>query len=212
MSACCLCSNFVSEGSNEVWNKPLFESANFVVLPSLGSLVEGWLLLVPKKHFICMGALPVDLAREMDSMKHEITSRLHRQYGEVCVFEHGPGAANHEVGCGVDHAHLHMVPFDFDLTSAATRFIPPSTVWRDAGWESCRAAFEEGQDYLYLEQPVGVGRIAVRPDFGSQVFRKAIALCLGVPQQFSWRQYPKIGVVVRTIQALRGSVDVAVSV
>jgi hypothetical protein len=46
MSVCCLCSNLVSENSNEVWNRPLFESANFVVLPSLGSLVQGWLLLV----------------------------------------------------------------------------------------------------------------------------------------------------------------------
>ena len=210
MSTCCLCSNLVSEGSNKVWNKPLFESTNFVVLPSLGSLVEGWMLLVPKKHFICMGALPVDLAREMAFMKCAIAARLYRQYGEVCVFEHGPGAVNHEVGCGVDHAHLHMVPLAFELTGAATQFMPTDTKWIDAGWESCRAAFEEGQDYLYLEQPIGVGRIAVHTGFGSQVFRKAIALCLGIPEQFNWRQYPQTEIVARTIQTLRGSTEVAV--
>ena len=212
MSACCLCSNLVSKNSNEVWNKPLFESANFVVLPSLGSLVQGWLLLVPKKHFICMGALPDDLAREMEYMKRTITARLSLKYGAVCAFEHGPSALDHKVGCSVDHAHLHMVPLNFDLTRAATRFMPPDAEWVEATWEDCRAAFEKREDYLYLEQPVGVGRIALHSNFGSQIFRKAIASRLGVPGEFSWRDYPQVEVIQETIRAISSSAELAISV
>jgi diadenosine tetraphosphate (Ap4A) HIT family hydrolase len=200
MSTCRLCSNLVSDSSNKAWNTRLFESANFVALPSLGSLVEGWLLLVPKEHFISIGALPTALASEMELIKHEIASSVERQYGSVCVFEHGPSAANHNVGCSVDHAHLHIVPIGFDLAAAAAPFMPPDASWSNATWKSCRAAFEEGQDYLYLEQPIGNGRITVHDDFGSQVFRRAIASRLGVPEQFSWREYPAIETVARTVQ------------
>lgn len=211
MSTCCLCSNLVSDGANEFWSRPLFESPNFVVLPSLGSLVEGWVLIVPKEHFISMGALSPDLLCEMDQVKTDVIGTLGRKYGELCAFEHGPCAANRKVGCGVDHAHLHIVPLDFDLVSAARPFMPPEAEWLDATWESCRAAFEKGQDYLYVEQPLGIGRISVHLSFGSQILRKAVAARLGVSEQFSWREYPQIEVVARTIRALGGSTGAAVS-
>jgi ATP adenylyltransferase len=204
MSACCFCSNLVSADSNDSWNRPLLESANFVVIPSLGSLVEGWVLIVPKKHFICMGALPADLLHELDQTKTAVAMTLSRQYGQLCAFEHGPHAVNRQVGCGVDHAHLHLVPLQFDLRNAAERFTPPELHWAPATLESCRAVFDKAQDYLYIEQPLGSGRVAAHMGLGSQVLRRAIAAYLGVPEQFSWRDYPHIETVSRTIQALRG--------
>src|SRR5260370_23725079 len=90
MSACCLCSNLVSANSSDYWNRPLFESANFVVIPSLGSLVEGWVLIVPKKHFICMGALPADLLPELQQTKSAMATMLTQQYVQVCAFQHVP--------------------------------------------------------------------------------------------------------------------------
>ena len=70
MTNCRLCSDLLRQDTVEDWDEPLFESPNFVVLPSLGALVEGWLLLVPKKHFICMGELPDSVANEMQEVKH----------------------------------------------------------------------------------------------------------------------------------------------
>lgn len=204
MSACCFCSNLVSADSNDSWNKPLLESANFAVIPSLGSLVEGWVLIVPKNHFICMGALPADLLPELEQVKTAVAMTLVQRYGEVCAFEHGPHAVNRQVGCGVDHAHLHLVPLRFDLRSAVEPFTPPEVDWTPGTFETCRIVFGKGQDYLYIEQPLGCGRIAVHSEFGSQTLRKAIAARLGVLEQFSWREYPHIEIISRTIQALRG--------
>ena len=199
---CCLCSNLASGRAPEAWNNPLFESANFVSLPSLGSLVEGWLLLVPRHHFICMGALPGHLAHEMQTLKDSVRSGLSRKYGDICIFEHGPSAAKRSVGCGVDHAHLHIVPLNFDLVQAAASFLPPNLCWSQANWAGCRAAFQRGDDYLYVEQPPGRGRIAVHEAFPSQVFRKAIAARLGIPEQFNWREHPHTEAVARTIYEL----------
>jgi hypothetical protein len=46
MSECCMCFNLVSARPREVWNTPVLESEHFVVLPSLGSMVPGWVLVV----------------------------------------------------------------------------------------------------------------------------------------------------------------------
>lgn len=203
MASCRLCLDLLSQDPVKVWNKPLFESPNFFVLPSLGALVEGWLLLVPKKHFICMGALPETVAAEMQEMKRVVCSLLQKHYGKVCAFEHGPSRPNCRVGCGVDHAHLHFVPIGFDLASAVGPFLPQSVHWSEAGLRECQTAFTQGEDYLYLEQPIDTGRIAVYKGFGSQLFRRAIATQIGASNQFNWRQYPQFSNVTATVDKIR---------
>lgn len=204
MTSCCLCAEFSSAERKAYWNQPLFESANFAVIPSLGSLVEGWLLVVPKRHFICMGALSDPLAEEMREVTTTASTELKKKYGEVCAFEHGPCGANRAVGCGVDHAHLHLVPLTFDLAEAATCFLPSGNTWSTASIEDCRLAFAAGMDYLYLEQPLGAGRIVVGRLLGSQVLRRAIASRIGRPEEFNWRDYPETENVAKTISAFGG--------
>lgn len=199
MTTCCLCSNLASGVVRQSWDNPVFESRNFVALPSLGSLVEGWLLLVPKKHFISMGALPEELVTEMEDMKAKITAHVGNEYGEACVFEHGPAFASRKVGCSVDHAHLHIVPFAINLAEAARPFMPHDSEWSKASWSECREAHRTERDYLYFEQPLGYGNISTHADFGSQVFRRAIASQIGRPDEFNWREHPELDNVARTI-------------
>jgi len=202
MNNCRLCYD-LRESPARLWNEPLFESKNFVVLPSLGALVEGWLLVVPKEHFICIGAIPQSFMAEMQMIQERLYAVVQEHYGNVCAFEHGPNRANAKVGCGVDHAHLHVAPVAFDLVSAVASFLPDEARWAEAGLEECRAAFNRGEDYLYLEQPIGVGRIATHQNFGSQLFRRAIANYEGVSDHYNWRDYPQLANVTATINKLR---------
>jgi ATP adenylyltransferase len=197
MNTCRLCLNSVN---TEAYNLPLFENNNFSVLPSMGALVEGWLLLLPKKHFICVGALPESLALEFQQLKDVAAAFIQDVYGGVSVFEHGPHRHNRKVGCGVDHAHLHILPSRFDLLSAVSPFVPESTRWLVGGLPECRAAYSESKDYLYLEQQIGNGSIAVHDSFGSQLFRRGIAHELGVPNEYNWREFPNLKNVERTIR------------
>jgi ATP adenylyltransferase len=199
MKKCCLCSTLASPATRPVWDTAVLESSNFVVLPSLGSLVEGWLLLLPKQHYLSMGALPVALVSEMEKMKAQLGEQVKSQFGEVCIFEHGPAFESRNVGCSVDHAHLHLVPLTFDIEEAARPFMPHDSEWSKASWSECQEAHLAGRDYLYFEQPFGYGRISMHPDFGSQVFRKAIASQIGRPDQFNWREFPELDTVARTI-------------
>lgn len=208
MSRCRLCRS----GLRVAWNTPLSKSPNFVVLPSLGALVEGWMLVVPKQHFLSMGALPDSMIPEMQRLKQNVFERLERMYGAVCAFEHGPGGTQRSVGCGVDHAHLHMLPLQFDLASAVDTYLPSGSEWRDADLTDCRLAARHGDDYLYLEQPIGRGRIVRHQNLGSQLFRRAIAAYLGLPEEFNWRKNPQIENVNRTIAAFTAEAVDKVSV
>jgi len=146
-----------------------------------------------------MGALPIALLPEMEEMKARLSEEVRSRFGEVCVFEHGPAFESRNVGCSVDHAHLHIVPLNFDVAEAARPFMPHDSEWKTASWSDCREAHLAGRDYLYFEQPVGHGRISTHSDFGSQVFRKAIASQIGRPDDFNWREYPELQTVSRTI-------------
>lgn len=203
MGACKLCSELESRTSAKVWNEPLFESPNFVALPSVGALVEGWVLLVPKRHFISFGVVPGSMLAEMNEFKEFVCSVLGQCYGTVAAFEHGPSAASRTVGCGVDHAHLHLVPFPFDLAAEVAPFLPSGVNWVSAGVEKCQEAFGQGEDYLYLEQPIGSGRIVTHDKFGSQLFRRAIAARIGVSDQYNWRENEQLPTVMATIQRVR---------
>jgi ATP adenylyltransferase len=196
MHKCRLC--FDSLQAN-VWNEPLFESEHFIVLPSLGALVEGWLLLVPKDHFICIGALPESVIAEMEGIKAVVTSFLTECYGDLSVFEHGPHVEKLQIGCGVDHAHLHFVPLTFDLANAVAPFLPRDITWSSARYQECRNAFLRGEDYLYFEQPLGNGRIAINTAFDGQIFRRGIAATLGRLDEYNWREHPQFSNITATI-------------
>jgi diadenosine tetraphosphate (Ap4A) HIT family hydrolase len=206
MTSCCLCADLASAHSVAIWNKPLHRSENFVVLPSLGALVEGWLLIVPTRHFLCLGALPAYVMPELQQLQDEVCSALMARYGAACAFEHGPSVTQTSVGCGVDHAHLHVVPVSLDLAVAVAPFLPENVPWRDGDSQMRREAFQRGSDYLYLEQPIGRSRIAEHNRFGSQLFRRAIAENLRTTD-FNWRADPRLETVQATIDALAGAFE-----
>lgn len=202
MSDCCMCFNIMAARPPELWNKPVLETEHFIVLPSLGSLVPGWVLVIPKEHYLCIGALPQGLVPEFQWVKGKTAELIATQFGEPCIFEHGPSSAGLKVGCSVDHAHLHVVPFSGDLARLVTSFMPDGAGWRPADVQACVNAYRAGENYLYFEQPLGSGFISIHPAFGSQVFRRAIALQLGKPHEFDWRQYPNHSTIQATVEAL----------
>ena len=203
MNRCNLCFGPTSRVFGQPWNEPLFETRNFVALPSIGALVEGWLLLVPKRHFVSLGALPDSMFSEMQDFKELLCSVLMASYGRVCAFEHGPSADRRAVGCGVDHAHLHLVPIHFDLLAEVTPLLPTTIRWQPADIRDCKPIYRRGEDYLYLEQPIGSGRLATHQRFGSQLFRRAIASHLGVPKKYNWREYDQRPNVMATVDRVR---------
>lgn len=198
-ASCALCSN-IKEPSDP-WDRPIFESPNFIAIPSLGALVEGWMLVVPRRHVLSIGTLPAELWSEFEGFKREVSDHVASAYGCVCAFEHGPSAPNRQAGCGVDHAHVHIVPIDFDLVAASGAKVPISN-WEHASWSACSRAAASGLDYLFVEQPLGTGRMAAASQFSSQILRRTIAEGIGKADEFDWRSHRQEQNIERTMDRL----------
>lgn len=119
----------------------------------------------------------------------------------MAAFEHGPCKERRSVGCGVDHAHLHVAPVKFDLATFVSQMLPGDASWKPATIAECRDCHRRGDDYLYVEQPLGSGRVATG-DIGSQLFRRAIASQIGNPEEYNWREHPQLHNVMATIRRI----------
>src|SRR5262245_54753171 len=95
----------------------IFETANFSVISGLGQLVEGYTLIVTKRHFLSMAHLPLYLYEELNYVYNLVKRAIEEKYVPPIVFEHGPmkqqiRGIDFSGGGGscLEHAHLHFMP------------------------------------------------------------------------------------------------------
>jgi ATP adenylyltransferase len=178
----------------------LAEDLEFVAVPSVGALVPGWLLVLPREHALSMAALPRDEFARLERFSHDVASRVADEYGPAAMFEHGPADHGRPTGCGVDHAHMHVVPaLGMDLLRATQQHFPRLAWTSISDLAPARAAVESGLDYLYLRTESGEQWLSVGVDMPSQAFRRVIAREQGRPHEFNWRSHPHMDVVRQTI-------------
>lgn len=128
----------------------LLESQFFFLLADHAPLIEGHILLVPKVHYRCYGALPEPLEEEFLQMKALATAFQTQYYRPPVFWEHGIFRQT------VYHAHLHCFPFGpLQLNLSAFH---PQQVENLAG---VREWYEQRGQYFYFEQQPGAGQLFV---------------------------------------------------
>lgn len=83
----------------------LKETPAFRIVADHAPLVEGHLLIIPRKHYTCYGAAPAELDAELSALKREVKQFFARFYARPVFWEHGVFRQT------VFHAHLHCFPF-----------------------------------------------------------------------------------------------------
>lgn len=174
-------------GTSAPWDRVLVETDDFIVAPTLGSIVPGWMLVVPKRPAINF----LEVADSGEQRPHEYLLQaakvLELSNGWIW-FEHGPAVEGSLVGCGVDYAHLHIIaapPFGFAEFTAE--------ISAAGDWEPC--AVEDAYSGLPNETPyyvAGSGAEALRMvgrELGSQFFRKAVASLTGDQNRWDYRAH-----------------------
>lgn len=156
------------------WDVDLTPEAPFATVPSRGAIVPGWLLVLPRHPAINIAALADKERSALRQQARSISARLNVGTAPRTVyFEHGPTMGGTPAGCGVDHAHLHVVPLGFDLlealpTGMGWKVVSHGDPWADLG----------RRDYLlagYGERWLACEPVAPR----SQFFRRLIAERVG---------------------------------
>src|SRR5450759_643597 len=93
---------------NSTWDVELMGTRSFAVVPSLGALVAGWTLVVPRRSMLNFTELTSQERSELDVLLMTLHGRLSKPDHQVFEFEHGSILAGSVMGCGVDQAHLHV--------------------------------------------------------------------------------------------------------
>src|SRR5436305_6324118 len=83
----------------------LKETPTFLVVADHAPLVEGHILIIPKHHYTCYGAMPAELDAELSALKQEVQQFFAQFYAPIVFWEHGVFRQT------VFHAHLHCFPF-----------------------------------------------------------------------------------------------------
>jgi ATP adenylyltransferase len=205
---CCFCQTFTTAQGNAPWDTVLHDSGNFLVLPTRGALVPGWLLVIAKRHALCVGALSGAELDELTGCLATARSLVQENFGSPTIFEHGPSQAGTSLGCGVDHMHLHVAPLKFSLRKAVNSSFP-QVKWQPLpDISATRSLFEAQTDYGLVKEPTEETIYWCSPPTGvTQIFRRVIAAEIDTPDEFDYRTYPQFSNVAQTLAVLSQAPD-----
>lgn len=169
------------------FDRILYQDNDFVVVPTLGPLVEGWLMIIPRDHILSIRELPVSLRPKLLRLKRCISEILGRAYSDPIFFEHGSLTSTKSAGACVVHAHLHALPRHIDIISELATELQLQPI------HSLSSVWDEVQrsPYLYLEVPGSYTVLTtVTHHLPCQYLRRLIATKLGCPHEWDWRRHP----------------------
>jgi ATP adenylyltransferase len=200
---CKFCNIVKGKYNHEKIDKPFYECNNYFSVASIGALIEGWTLVVPKEHQLSMKLVYEDSV--FLEFVNKIIPILSEKYGPLIAFEHGANKEGSITACGTDHAHLHIVPYTesliMDLDNSNLNWIncDATEIKNNVGNEEYLFYYELGNKKKW-EEPVGKLHILEKPI--SQFFRHLIAQKIGKPEEFNYKKFPNYSIAEHTQENL----------
>jgi len=190
--------------SEAEWDREVLRTERFVAIPSVGALVPGWTLVVPRRPLRNLSDASPAEHKELLGIADIVAHSLGVHGKQIFCFEHGGRDVGSLTGCGVDQAHLHIVPLTFDLMEAVARHADGSIAWARPRvtdspldllpWQGEYVAIWRHADRLTM-----IGTV-LHPT--SQWVRRVIADELGIGSEWNYQTHPQIHNVDRTLAML----------
>jgi len=90
------------------------QAPRFAVLADLAPLCAGHVLIVPRRYYPSLGALPPEGWDELEQLLTRVADAVSHAFRDPLIFEHGSSSYPQHSPC-VSHAHLHVIPAEVDL-------------------------------------------------------------------------------------------------
>jgi len=178
------------------------EIAGNRVIATLGQITDGgYVLVVPKRHVECVGALTAQEVAGFKLATDRVTSAVRREFGgPVTIFEHGV------VGQTVPHAHLHVMPEEPELESWIYRDFPRADYEDFDDFAELGAAYAAApRPYLLWAVQGDILRVCWNPPAPPLYLRLAAAESLGRPERGDWRNVDPVAdrkLITETVERL----------
>jgi ATP adenylyltransferase len=190
--------------NDSIENTILFEDEDFLIVPTIGSFIEGWLLIITKKHYLCAGQIPKDIRYKLSNLIIKCSHIVNKHYGNCLIFEHGPATENEEIGCSIDHCHIHILPSNVNILKNSKEIF--NTKWKNSTFvEDTEKYYKNNNSYIYINNiNIKNGeKICLGDKTPKQFIRKTLALALGDAGIYDYLIFPEINNIQSTILKLK---------
>lgn len=202
MEECTLCNEFNNKPENnyfemylkqplmkqnsQIKNRILYEEEDFVIIPTVGPLLKGHILICPKMHFLSFSQMNKELLNKAEKLKNKIRKVFKKTYNTgTAFFEHGMLSCESKGGACTSHAHLHCLATDVDVMDDFFKY--SFNVRNINKFENIKTQTERNNAYLYYENQNETKVIMDSPIVESQFIRKLFAIRLKEIHKAHWR-------------------------
>jgi diadenosine tetraphosphate (Ap4A) HIT family hydrolase len=184
----------------DIDSRILHETERFVVIPDISPLVPGHVMIVPKAHILCYGAVEGAAWEEFSGLVNATRKIVGQHYGPSVVLEHGTCSLD-DVADHVSHAHLHIVPAAIDIRESLANFNTRTI----ESFSDLSHWADRDEAYIYFESCAGERFVADRiVDLKRLFFRSEIAKQIGIPDPlWDWRRHILRDNLRTTVKTLR---------
>lgn len=185
----------------------LTQNEKAFAIPSIGALVPGHILILPKGHYFNVAAIPDEALQDLENLAIKCYGTVERVFGApVIAFEHGSFDGSTRSGACLEHAHLHILPL---LSSMRPPEFEGRLRWHRVAEDedlviSARRILSVGKSYMSLWDG-DAWWLADASQAQSQDMRKAVAQAIGSPDRWDWALFPNVEEIEATINSLRPS-------
>lgn len=161
------------------------ENKDWYVVATLGQITDGgYVLVIPKQHVLCIGAMTENSISKIDNISRIVGDYIEIEYGiRPIIFEHGI------VGQTIQHAHLHFLPTQVRLCGRIYQDFPNSQICFLNSLPLLRLNYDMTgrKKYLFWSTPEGLLKAVIDPPAPLQYLRLIAAELLGRPERGNWR-------------------------
>ena len=199
---CVFCNIDKSKPENTI----IDESDNFIVLPAIGALVDGYLMIVSKKHINSMSELKENERKEYELLIRKYRNIFKNIYNKFpIIFEHGSPISDSDMKSNsIVHAHTHIVNHEF---LNEDRIIKKMNFKRLDNLNY----LSRKQNYIMYINPENVCYISYNFEPISQFMRIEIAKDLNILDKYDWRENDFNDNIIITINKINNYLDNKIS-
>lgn len=193
---CEFCAEFASPAASRfgrcyaglATTRAVMDDGMIAAMPTMGQIFMGSMLVLPRRHWETTASMPARERAGAVSAALDL-ARVLRTLGNPVIFEHGATCPTGG-GCGIYHAHLHVVPLPGDV---AWREVLPGESREAASLDEALDGLASAQQYLLFHDTAGrtaMLDIAGAPGsaYPSQYFRRRLAERFGRADRWDWRR------------------------
>lgn len=163
---------------NILKNLIVTSTSNFYVMLDIAPLANNHSLIVTKQHYPAFSYVAANNWGEVLDLIDLVSSAIVEATGVFpSIFEHGVVSKNDKFTCCIDHAHIHVVPIDIDVTNVIEK---DGFDLLGIGEYDKFAHSLKGIPYLFYKAPKRTGRFYTGKNIPSQYIRKILADALGL--------------------------------